>query len=687
MNSIRQLFRSPWKTLLGIILVLLACTLLCVSIGQYDASIQAQRKVEQDYTTIALPTNKYKIQKILDEDGNVISITYLSSQPEEVRSFLSGLPERYPDIVRSVEQHGFLSGYCGDLSPLNYTATASLPKGDAMTAIDTAPYTCALLVISIDEISAPRPYMTEDMVWGDMNPENYGVVTDVDGTVREVYSLQEGYESPVGRTIHLELRTESEDAFSALNLEIGETYLVYGTNYMDLDWNLRCKIANGNRAIYDSISWSNIAILTEEEKAHYNAQNDLFGIDSEYVAIYAGSYLLNEIELAYVESCSMTVCSNPSILTGQMKETEVPIYAADGIGSMPIDEYNRLYQQAGIVRLDDDPETPDARLWSDARNTARINDHSFPVIATDNLQSVAQFGAQDALITSGRMFSQEEYRNGALACVISESLAVQNGLTVGDTITIAYYEPDFNLPGQTFLKTANVTPAYYSSVKGFSGEALTYEIVGLYRQKEEWTESEYAFTPNTIFVPKSSVSCQAATSDSGIFCTYVLKNGRIEQMQEVLSANGYEGLLSYYDQGYSDIAGSLSDYFSVVRVILWIGLGSWVVMIAVFLFLFPGHQKREAERMWTLGAPETWIVKQIFCSGLGIVLPGVILGSAVTACVLPPVLSKIGSYSNMHLELQQSVPLVVAAILAQLICLMGLLFLAAKISARSLQKR
>ena len=53
MNSIRQLFRSPWKTLLGIILVLLACTLLCVSIGQYDASMQAQRKVEQDYTTIA----------------------------------------------------------------------------------------------------------------------------------------------------------------------------------------------------------------------------------------------------------------------------------------------------------------------------------------------------------------------------------------------------------------------------------------------------------------------------------------------------------------------------------------------------------------------------------------------------------------------------------------------------------
>lgn len=698
MNSIRQLIRRPGKTTLGIVLITLACILLCVSIGQYAAAIQMQRQIEGEYTTIALPTNQFKRQEVLDEQGESVGVSYLENQPQKVHAFLSGLPEQFPEIVKSVESPGFLSGYCPTMNPINYAEVGFQPKGDGLTHIDTTPYTCAMFVITVDKISDVAPFATEDQLLGEESPEQYGAAARVEGTVQEVCALQEGYADPTGRTIYLEVRVESEEAFHALDLQVGEPYLVYGTNYTDMDWELRCTIADGKQRVYDTISWSNVTPLTEEEKKALNANNAINGIESEMVALYHvnidgveyGRYL-SEQELTFIDSCRVTVCSNPSVLRGQLGRDEIQLYLEDGVHKIPAEEYNKRYGQAGIVHLEGPVEefwnTTEDSNWKNARDTVQINNHAFPVVATGNLRSIAQFGTQDALLSSGRMFSPEEYGQGSAVCVISESLAAQNGLSVGDSIPLRYYEADPMLPGQTHLKTGNPSPFFYSQDRGFSSEEREYEIVGLYRQKEEWSGEAYAFTPNTIFVPQNSVEGKMQTSDSGIFCTLVLENGMIDDMEQKVAAAGYEGLLTYYDQGFSDISASLSDYFSVSKMILLIGALSWTGLAAVFVFLFPGHQRREAERMWTLGTPRPWIVRHIVSSGIGIILPGVILGSLITMGVLQKVLQQIGVYASLSLELVQSPQQILLPAVMQLILLTAMVWLAGKALVRGLEKK
>lgn len=697
MKTIRQLLRSPLKSILGMLLLTLASVLLCISVGQYYAAYQMEAKIENEYTTIALPTNKYKATELLDENGNVIGKTYTSSQPPEIRDYLSTLEYSYPAIIESVEHHSFVSGYCNSITPISYTDIALQATGDALTQFDNEPYTCAVLVISIDEISDLQPYITEDMAWGDLNADNYGFVVNIKGTVMEVCSLAQSFNDPLGRTIHVELRLESEEIFSSLNLKIGEQYLIYGTNYMDLDWQLRQNIAGGDQIVYENISWENIKMLTNEQMELINANNHLYGIESKYVAKYSTlaegeefEYLLSELDLNYVESCSITVCANPSVAQGQLTQTTVPVYYSDGIRNISQDDYVQLYMQAGIIPLC----TPASQYWSshadsiweNALSTANINNHSFPIISTANLQSVAQFAMQDTFITTGRLFTQEEYDLGIPVCILSESLAVQNGLTVGDTITIQFYESDLNLPGQNFRKSANPSAAYYSSILGFSSEEIKYTIVGLYRQNNEWSVYDYAFTPNTIFVPKSSIACNTETFDSGIFCTYVLKNGMTEAMDAELIASGYEGLLSYYDQGFSKIAASLTDYFSVSNMIVFIGTVSWIIFIFVFLVLFPIQQKKEMRRMWTLGTSQVLISKHIVTYGLGHILPGFGFGGIVSVNLLRKVLEHIGDYANINLELSQPFQFVVLIVVAQIVFVIALVYLIAKYSAWSIQK-
>ena len=114
---------------------------------------------------------------------------------------------------------------------------------------------------------------------------------------------------------------------------------------------------------------------------------------------------------------------------------------------------------------------------------------------------MAQFAIEDAMLSEGRSFTQQEYDRGSRVCVISEALAAANGISVGDSISLGFYERDENIPYQPFAKTANPSAAYYSPQLGFAAEEEAYEVVGIYRQKNAWTEDEYAFTPNTIFVP------------------------------------------------------------------------------------------------------------------------------------------------------------------------------------------
>ena len=54
--------------------------------------------------------------------------------------------------------------------------------------------------------------------------------------------------------------------------------------------------------------------------------------------------------------------------------------------------------------------------------------HSAPVLTVEKLEGLAEFANGNAMVTQGRSFFQQEYDSGAAVCLISESLARENGL-------------------------------------------------------------------------------------------------------------------------------------------------------------------------------------------------------------------------------------------------------------------
>lgn len=704
MIYIKQLLRKPLKTLLGILIILLASAMLCVSLSQYVSFFRTRDSVESKYTTIALPTNKYKIEQSVDEQGHPVFI-YSDSQPIEVQQFLSSLCVNLPQEIQSEEHHELISAFCKNTDSLNwaefYNESAYTGEGDGTTVISEYPYTCALIVFKADEISEPYPYATSNPTI-DL-PENTAsdgnMAVDITGTVISAYMLHKGFDDPAGYTIRLTVHGETADSLAKIGLNKNDIYIAYGNDYADWNWELKKQIGLITKGAYERCSWDNIIMLSQEEidSLPVNSPEEMAknGFTEKVIAIYNDSesekkIYLNRHELDMIESCSLTVECSPSLLAGAFDGYVEQFDMTSGsMISIPCKDFNDMYARASIEKLSGSVEdfmaNDENELWQQAADTIEINNHSFPVIATDNLMSVAPFGLQDAFIAEGRTFTEQEYDDGAKVCLISETLANRSGLGVGDEITMRFYEEDYNSPWNLLsTKSANPEAAFYSVYKGFSSDETAFKIIGLYRQKQEWSEGAYAFTPNTIFVPKKSAVGQTAENDSGIFYSLLLKNGTADKVDDYLAKNGYGGLLAYYDQGYSYISENLNEFFSTSVKMLLVGIIGWCIFLAVFLFMYPAQQKTEAERLWRLGAPKDFVSGYYISTNIWIVLIGIILGGTASFIFLQTILQNFSEQAGITLDIAQAPILIFAISVLQFVLIIGMIFLTARKVVRRL---
>lgn len=651
MNSIMQLLRRPWKTLLGFLLSLLSCTIICVCLGQYIASVQTQLYVENNYTTVGLLTSKYMTEEILDESGNAIGVTYWSEQPMKVQNFLNDLSQNSLPYVKNIQQNLLTSGYLPDVTPLNYYGTGIKPvfmDADATNSLDIDPYTYAMFVIKVDEVGDIRPFIDYETSIP-IDVDSYGCAIDLTGVVLETRSLQQGYSDPIGRNIQVTVRFAYEEDALAMNPQIGQEYLICGTDYWDLDAQLRLDIARKSEIEISEVDWSNIQLMTEAEKARFE-----FDCAAIYINADGNDPFLSTADVQMIDSCSLTVCTNPLLYRGNLGQEEIAL----GYGTaLSVSEYCTQFKDSDIVLLDGSAndflnQTKDM-FWQKWLNTASINDHSFPILAVDSLNAVSQFAIQDAIVVEGRAFTQAEAAACAKLCVISEALAVSNGLSVGESISMQFYGTDMDIiNNQIPAKLANPNAAYFSNGKGFSTYSETYEIVGLYRQNNQWAEGTYCFTPNTIFVPQSTLSGGTTSICGGIYTSVILENGTTSQLEQLAVENDLDGLFVFYDQGYSQIMANLQEYYKVGHVVLLTGLTLWIGIALLFLFLFPYQLRPDLKRMWDLGTPPPGSRHHIFVSSAGILLPGTVLGCIASVLLFKQITQYIAATAKSDLTLE-----------------------------------
>ena len=643
MLSIKNALRRPIVSLLGILLVVSMTAFLSVGIGQAYVANNTLESIEDKFTTVALMTEKYRNQSSITlQFGDKMQTQVTRQFPDKVIEFLDEMTEKYPDMVKGVSSPGLASAYIPSLSVdffADHSYEESVAKKNptgAWSRPHGTPYCCAVFEIvltDIGEVFQEENFIeiTEDQTKALYETENR---VQLEGTITSVIALHEGFDDPTGRKLSVNLHFKDLASLEALDLKLGEKYLVYSYYYVDRVWKygndyVSCLV--GDEIIYD-------------ENVYYISRDGTITP-------------ANITEKTYIDENGETV-------------------------TCTVEEYVERYSHPSIAHV---PEGAEAFLASDAGaewreviETIEINEHAFPVIGVDKLGYIADFAREDARIVEGRDFTAKELEDGANVCVISETLAAMNGISVGDTIDLNYYVYDWSVEYQWYINEGIgiIEPsAYFYTNTTELKETETYKVVGLYRDSSEWSYVSgdvYSFTPNTIFVPYSSVTGSMDYSNQGLFRTYVLKNGAIDEFQTEVARSGFDGLFVYYDQGYEVISQNLFAYDEVAKQALAVGVSSSLVIAAIYFILFPLQQKHNVSIMYSLGAERKKRMAYILGSNLCILLPGTLLGCLISIFSWKYVSNAIYAAAETEavITFEVDVPLVLMITAIQFVCML-----------------
>ena len=664
MNPMHQLTRRPVKAAFGALLLALAGVILALSGGHFWAAARTRARVEATYTTVAVVTGRISSDEVLtpsaEGGSNAESLRQDSAMAAAI--FLAEPEQQSWDIIRSRPTVGMVSGYSPCLRP-----AISLYTGHRGS---DAPYEYSIVEIRADAVTERN-----NDWFGESGSANW----QLDGQVLGIYGLNDAFRDPSGQRASVSLHQEYDDPAELLHPEAGKRYLLLSHSYTDDEWYLRRNVADWvfMETNVQLDPWS-LDILGNLIRYDQRANPDgtkycRLAHDGEFTDDADGFVELAPDELIYSDPVTGVEVMNVdpddfgrfSFAVDALKDTgEIMVEDPQQPGNWRPETVD--YTQYNLPSIQELPDGVTAQevidstsSWRMAMESIQTNNHSVPVLAVDSVEGMLEFASGRTQITQGRSISQEEYHDGAAVCLISETLARESGLDVGDTLPLSLYEKEKNLM-PTMVGDSDPTASYYLPQRGFQQET-EYTVIGLYRQSSEWSETVASFTPNSVLTPKKSVTCAMETGDcaieaspSGLWGTMILKNGTAGQMEARLAENNLAGTVTYYDQGYSGIMESLDGFSRVSRTVLWVGLALWVVVLAAYCVLLPMQEGKTALRMWTLGAKRRDIAGQIWTPSALMAAAGTVIALAVSIPGMSWATDKIQALTGSDLTLKVS---------------------------------
>ena len=659
MNPLHQLTRRPVKAAFGVLLLALAGAILCLSGGQYWAAAQTRATVERTYTTVAVITGLGSSEETA---GSMNAESLRQSSATGAAIFFQEPEQQSWDIIRSRPTVGMVSGYSPCLKP-----AISLYTGHRGS---DAPYEYSIVEIRADAVTE---------VINDWFGESGSAVWQLDGQVLGIYGLNDAFRDPSGQRASVTLCQEYDDPAKLLHPEAGKRYLLLSHSYTDDEWYLRRNVADwvfmDTNVQLDPWSLDILGnLIRYDQRANPDGtQYCRPAHDGEFTDDADGLVELAPDELIYSDPVTGIEVTNIdpdafgqfSFAVDALKDTgEIMVEDPQQPGNWRPETVD--YTQYNLPSIQELPDGVTAQevidstsSWRMAMESIQTNNHSVPVLAVDSVEGMLEFASGRTQITQGRSISQEEYCDGAAVCLISETLARESGLDVGDTLPLSLYEKEKNLM-PTMVGDSDPTASYYLPQRGFQQET-EYTVIGLYRQSSEWSETVASFTPNSVLTPKKSVTCAMETGDcaieaspSGLWGTMILKNGTAGQMEARLAENNLAGTVTYYDQGYSGIMESLDGFSRVSRTVLWVGLALWVVVLAAYCVLFPLQEGKTALRMWTLGTVKRDITGSIWLSSAAVAVIGTVIALAVSIPGMSWAIGKLQELTGSELTMSVS---------------------------------
>ena len=574
-----RLLRQPWLTALWTLALAAAFGLLLTGAGLLRAAWLTQSQLEQQYTTLALAVPD---DRTITSGAAATAKTNNNAYPFSLdeTQWLESLPQ-----VSMVEQRRATAAYSPAFRPL-----LSLEQVK-MDQTSDRPYCSVLLTGVLGQ------YMEEQS----SRTEIPGYTTAQGTQVPDLILYIETYE------LQLEAVLQAHPG-----LQIRDTLLVTFSYYDQTD---KQPPQPGQRCIlYGSFSQTDIYNLAEANLvAHLGIEQQ----DQEEIlpSLHVGDTMAYSLHL--------------------LPDGTEAVYGPADRQPMPSWEVLDTSADEFLAR-------PENALWNSVMEENEITLHSAPVLGTNRLESVYSFHQQQAVLVEGRSFTPEEYEQGAKVCILSQPMAQSSGIQVGDTISLSQYAltdpPEIGLSGENLSLypgyptmtsqsgyASNPTVTAFCSQYGFTSQD-TFEVVGLYRTDEMWQDSAYSFTSNTIFVPQKAQTSAGSQSTGGIYYGLVLHNGQGAAFLEQVAQAGMEGRLIVLDQGYEAASSSIRTIATSAGRLAAIAVAGWAVVLALYLVLWQGRQKRQLGVMRSLGASRRRARRYLLGSGLAPAALGALLG-------------------------------------------------------------
>ena len=241
--------------------------------------------------------------------------------------------------------------------------------------------------------------------------------------------------------------------------------------------------------------------------------------------------------------------------------------------------------------------------------TYQVTTHSLTVQATDRPADLLPFQQGDLTLAEGAY-----YTAGGKGCLISQAVAKDLGLSVGDS-----------LPLSLAVRKNTLIPYSYWAGEGFDAED-TYTVSGIFSANEEYETMVYIPVRNDIDMQQNHCSFTLGQLQ--------LKNDLAQEYIERLEKDLPSSIrVTVYDQGYAAVSQALEDMLRLVQIIAGVCLAVGLGFLVLFGYLLVYRQRGVGRTMIRVGAARRNVHTYfLFCAGT-VALPAAVLGWILSRCV------------------------------------------------------
>ena len=525
----KKLFRSKAFTSLTILFMAAAVALLSIGIcAWWEIRAQLERVGEQ-YTTIAVPSSPENFKQLIFWEEGSGDPTPLTRQER-----------KYPGLLAE-DLRGFLTAHvagCGTLSCYDvgeYRESDFDVYGAAMAVVAAK---CTSVRDSSRSIDGRRSLEDGTIV----NVKYQNCSYDANFSVEELVCRHPAYRE-LPELKEISLSTQIYTADKSIPFEIGKTYLLFGV----FDGPGALQYPDGWEPYLPEYGSLTVDLMGDNGTAPPRTGNMLF-----YWREIEASWGTEEAEHYHL-----------------LEEDSFPFYA----------EYTGDWR--------DFLRTEEGKIWQETLiPLCELNYESAAVVLTDNIDSLYQFNTGAASLLEGRRFAAAECVNGEAVCLVSAAYAQKNGLSVGDTIHLDFYQNELKYRRKRLDSNEDVLIHGPCMPDARLGVQKDYEIIGIYTAPE-FEYGQHSFQGDTIFVPKSSVpnSSRYENPNMSLLYSLILENGRAEEFEDYLASLGFGGMFEYFDQQYSVLQDTYAVMTSNARRLVALGAAAFALAAALFVFL------------------------------------------------------------------------------------------------------